>query len=615
MVLTNISGGVRTPQHPRGLLNLLLELDGAKATSLLASSEGSSPRLPSPFTGRLLKMNYDPVEVLDLVDSIWPSRLHGHPGRGKKPKDPLPTVCYLLSVCDPEYGTVFNLAEARRRLKAGEEYRRECGYVDDIPSRTVFGKVLGEMLSNWDRFQECLLSPEEMEIIRPRISNGHVRRDASSPLLDFLSAAGWREGLPPLYRDDGKAWKALRVVGKPRGKTSGSRDIPVKKGVQVPSADGGGVCQVSPKTFPRDWPAYNRAQAHEPQEVKALLGGFSDLINIAEAEFLGPQRRKGRPRFPLGHVVYAVVLKEYHRSPTRPVESLLKEAVELGYLRNVPMGPSPEVRGPGYAADSGVVRIPSYNGVGYFERSQWLTPLLLELVTLTARPLRGVEREFAVDGTGWSSRWYDRWLDHRLAEESDRQQWVKFHLVVGCNTNVVARAAISPGAHHDSPYFRALVIELAKHFDIELIVADMGYLSHANYEVGPLVGADVRILFKENTVPPIGDDSEWDRALRHYHEEREKFMKEYHRRSNAESGIRAVKATRSGKIRTRGFGAQVNEALALLVAYNLRVLAREVRMKGLSLDLRDLLTGSLVLDDCVRQVLEMRSPHRFGRAA
>ena len=223
-----------------------------------------------------------------------------------------------------------------------------------------------------------------------------------------------------------------------------------------------------------------------------------------------------------------------------------------------------------------------------------------------------MEREFAVDGTGWSSRWYDRWLEHRLAEESDRQQWVKFHLVVGCNTNVVARAAISPGAHHDSPYFRALVIELAKHFDIELIVADMGYLSHANYEVGPLVGADVRILFKENTVPPIGDDSEWDRALRHYHEEREKFMKEYHRRSNAESGIRAVKATRSGKIRTRGFGAQVNEALALLVAYNLRVLAREVRMKNLALDLR---RDRSDLGDCVRQVVGMRSPHLFKQVA
>ena len=612
MAITNISGSAYAPQPHGGLLNLLLELDEAKVTSLLASSEGSSPRLPSPFTGRLLRMNYDPVEVLELVDSIWPSRLYGHPGRGKKPKDPLPIVCYLLPFCDPEYGTVFNLAEARRRLKADEEYRCECGYVDGIPSRTVFGKILGEMVYNWDRFQECLLSPEEMEVIRPRFFHDGVRSDGFSRLLDFLPAAGWREGLPPLYRDDGKVSKALRVVGKPRGKTCASGAVPVDNDVQIPSVDGCGASQPSVKRFPRDWPAYNRAQAHEPEEVKALLGGFSDLINISEAEILGPQRRRGRPPFPLGHVFYAVVLKEYHRCPTRPVESLLREAVELGYLRNVPVCSSPELHGSGFAADSGVVRIPSYNGVGYFERSQWLTPLLLELVTLTARPLRGFEREFAVDGTGWSTRWYDRWLDHRLSEESDRQQWVKLHLVVGCNTNVVARAAISPGSHSDMPYFRPLVIETAKHFDMELIVADMGYLSRPNYEVGPRVGADVRILFKENTLLPVGDDSEWDRVLRHYYEAYEKFMDEYHRRSNAESGIGAVKATRSGKIRTKGFDAQVNEALALLVAYNLRVLVREVRMKDLSLDLR---MDRLVLEDCVRRVVEMRSPHLFSQAA
>ena len=120
------------------------------------------------------------------------------------------------------------------------------------------------------------------------------------------------------------------------------------------------------------------------------------------------------------------------------------------------------------------------------------------------------------------------------------------------------------------------------------------------------------ILFKENTLPPIGDDSEWDRVLRHYYEERERFMTEYHRRSNAESGIGAVKATRSGKIRTKGFDAQVNEALALVVAYNLRVLAREVRMKNLNLDLR---IDRVALKDCVRKMVGWRSPHLSQRAA
>ena len=282
------------------------------------------------------------------------------------------------------------------------------------------------------------------------------------------------------------------------------------------------------------------------------------------------------------------------------------------FLRNAPMGPSMEVNGSGDAGNLEHVRIPSDNGVGYFERSRWLTPLLLELVTLTARPLRGLEREFAVDGTGWSTRWYDRWLDHRLSEESDRQQWMKLHLVLGCNTNVVARAAVSLGRRNDSPYFRPLVIETAKHFDVEMVVADMGYTSHRNYEVGSRLGCEVRIPFKGNTRPPTGDGSEWDRNLQYFNANYEAFMSEYHIRSNVESANWAVKGTRSGKIRTKKFGAQVNEALALLVAYNLRVLAREVRMKNLNLDLR---IDRVALKDCVRKVVGWRSPHLSQRAA
>ena len=556
-------------------------------------------------------MHYDPVEVLDLVDEIWPSRVHGHPGRGRKPRDPLPIVCYLLPLCDPEYGTILDLSDARHRLESDRKYRYECGYVDGIPSLSVFRNVSVEMVNSWDRFQECLLSPEEVEALSAQLSSSRLGGDGFSPLLDCLPVMGWREGLPPIYLDDGKVWKALRIVGKPRGRTSGDRKAAPHKVIQIPIGDDCGASLSSVKKFPRNWPAYNRAQAYEPEEVKAILGGFSDMINAADAKFRGP-RGKGRPPYPLGHVFFAVVLRGYHRCPTRPIESLLREAVELGYLRNVPMWPSHEVHGFGDAADSGVVRIPSYNGVGYFERSQWLTPLLLELVTLTVRPLRGLERDFAVDGTGWSTRWYDRWLDHRLSEESDRQQWVKLHLVVGCKTNVVARAAISPGSHHDSPYFRPLVIETAKHFDVDMVVADMGYSSHTNYELGPQLGIQIRIPYKDNTLPPSGDGSEWDRNLQNFNQNYAAFMEEYHRRSNVESTNSAVKRTRPGKIRTKGFGAQVNEVLALLVAYNLRVLAREVRQNDLALDLR---TDMQALEDCVREVVGMRSPHLFSRAA
>ena len=80
-------------------------------------------------------------------------------------------------------------------------------------------------------------------------------------------------------------------------------------------------------------------------------------------------------------------------------------------------------------------------------------------------------------------------------------------------------------------------------------------------------------------------------------------MDEYHLPSNVESTNGSAKVTQPQKLRCKSFGAQVNEALAILVAYNLRVLAREVRMRRLELDLE---AEVLAFEDCIRKVVEMR---------
>ena len=152
----------------------------------------------------------------------------------------------------------------------------------------------------------------------------------------------------------------------------------------------------------------------------------------------------------------------------------MRRAGIQGYLRNVPAFPS----GGGFEACpvsvSGDVRIPRFNTALNHIRSEWLTPLLPELVTLVARPLRGVEHEFAAGGTSWSAQRREKRLDHRLAFELARLLWVKFHLVVGVKTNVIARAAVSPGENHDRPYFRGLMVKTAKRFDAHTVLADMG---------------------------------------------------------------------------------------------------------------------------------------------
>ena len=145
--------------------------------------------------------------------------------------------------------------------------------------------------------------------------------------------------------------------------------------------------------------------------------------------------------------------------------------------------------------------------------------------------------------------------------------------------------------------------ETAKNFDVARVTADLGYSSRRNNALGGELEFEVRIPFKSNTVSPVDDGSEWAENLFLFLDDPERFMSEYHLRSNVESTNGAVKVTHPQKLRCRSFEAQVNEVLAILMAYNIRVLAREVWMRNLTLDLESEVLASR---NCINGVVAMR---------
>lgn len=618
MAINNISGSASALQPRTGLFGLLGDLDQASVESYISVSEAhSDPLRPSPFTGLLLSLHFDPAEVLALVDQLWPERWTGHTGRGRRPTDPLPLVCFLLRFCDPEYGTVFNLAEAYRSLERDQEYRKLCGYKPGSPSDSVFRGVYNTMVANWPSFQACVASGDRIKALLARDGSDRLvpsgnsgEGGVSSALRETCWALGPKGILPPAYLDDGRFCEVSRPVGRPRGRAARLSVATDGSGGSDSGAGEDGCPAGSRKSEGRDWSAYNGAQTHEATEVKAILGRLSDLISAVAAPIQGPRRRGGQP-YPLGKVFFVCVEKVYSGLSSRRHEGALRMSAQQGFVRNAPLW-TPDGFDFGPVAGSTPTFIPQFNTVERYLRCKWLTPLLLESVTLTARPLREVEHVFAVDGTGWSTRWYDRWLDGKEAPESERQQWVKLHLVVGVKSNIIARAAISPGNHHDSPYYKGLITETAEHFDVQRVLADLGYSSWGNNGLGGELGFDVRIPFKSNTRPPADDGSEWSANLRLFLDDNERFMEEYHLRSNVESTNGAVKATHPQKLRCKSFDAQVNEALAILIAYNIRVIAREVWVRGLELDLE---AEVLAFEDCIRKVVEMRRCESVLQAA
>lgn len=634
MVSTSVSNGAPAPQHDRGLLAMLDGLDEASAKLFLTSAEeGSGRRLPSPITGLLLYRKFDPVAVVNLVNSLWPGRLRRKPGSsGPNLRDRLPLVCFLLPKCDPAYGPVFNVAAEYRRLKADKDYRRECGYVEGVPSESTFNDAARALRRNWERFQACILSEGDSR----KILSGLFREVGILPeefdlegsdFTEKLQELGWEGNLPPLYRSGERFSSASQVGGGPRG---ADEDTEVSAGAQ------GDAPKSSGKKSRRNWSEYNYAQTNEEPDVKALLGGFCQVISRIEDNLL-KIRGKGRPGWPLGHVLFAVVWKTYTGKSSRRLQPSLREAAERGYLGSVPLRVS--------SVGSGIDPTPSavmpgclkFNTVSEQMRSEFLTPLLLEMVSVTATPFRSVETVFAMDATGLSTRIYGRWLVEKpggdsedessdeLGEEppvqadtdaesevtdgneKERHDWMKLHALYGAKTMTIVRAAVSSSRGADNSFFEGLVSEGRRvGFNIQMLAVDKAYSDRHNYNLAELLGFRLLSPFKKNSRPP-SDDSAWSRALKYSLQFPEEFWRDYFVRNISEAGFSAMKRLFTAPLLSKSYTGLVNEALCRVIAYNLIALAREMRKGTVELNIP---AEAMALVGCIREVIEMQKQER-----
>ena len=622
MATHNITNGANAPQ-PRGVQsNFLADLDQPAAETFLSVSEKAASPRRSPFSGLRLSQKYDPTAVRELVNELWPARVMGHRGVGPNELDRLPVVMYLLPNCDPEYGNVFNLSEAFRILKEDQELRSQLGFSDPFPGYKVFNETHKIMVCNWKRFQKCAASSEVLESLRARGTFGESSQsEESSPFRGALEALGWRGKIPPLYREEPGGIRVIRSVGLPRGRAGRSNVESDGRGTEV-THSGEAQAKSPAWRYPRDWRGYNEAQTHESQDFKALLGGLSDLVNIIEilCKMLLGYDGHG---YSLGTVIFSVVYKAYFGVSGRRFEGPLKEAARQGYIRNAPgcaaLGGANQVWVPSPSNDP--IRIPHFNTVSNFLKSTEITPLLLELVTVTSRPLRSVENFFAVDGTAMKLQSHGRILDVRPTGERGseanaqpaRKGKVKLHLVVGVRSNTVARVAVSPWNESEISFFRGLMSETVRHFQVDTVAADMGYSSVDSHRLGDDLGFEVLIPRPSNTrVPPDNDGSAWARNFRYHQDHPDEFRARYGLRNDAESTNSALKRLLDEVLHTMEYDTQVNEALAKVLAYNVIVLAREVRMRDLALDLP---SEARFLEDCIGRMGKERRSHSSERAA
>jgi len=292
------------------------------------------------------------------------------------------------------------------------------------------------------------------------------------------------------------------------------------------------------KTYPQDWHAYNAAQTREKEMVAALLG---DLCTAIES----PPQKRGRPRIPLADAVFAATMKVYGTTSGRRAMTDMRA----------------------YEASGFVAKAPSYNSTFDYLENPVLTPILQNMIEESARPLRSIESEFAVDSSGFSTAVYRRWYDHKYGREQAEHVYVKAHVMVGVKTNVVTSVEVTPSSGSDYPVLPHLLKATAGNFNVAKLSADKAYSGRSNIEAIHTAGALPLIPFRSNAKAKM--PGLWREAFEFFRDHADDFYRQYHQRSNVETTFSMIKAKFGGFVRSKTPTAQVNEVLCKVLAHNL----------------------------------------------
>jgi len=308
-------------------------------------------------------------------------------------------------------------------------------------------------------------------------------------------------------------------------------------------------------TYPQNWRAYDMAQTKEK-------GMFLELLNDLCKGVANPTYKFGRPKMPLGDMVFASALKVYSTFSLRRFTSDMQTAKEKGYLD----------------------KVPHYSTVALYMENPDVTPVLMELIKASSLPLKEVEKDFAVDSSGFSTSQFGRWFDYRYGKDQVKRLWVKCHLMCGVRTNTITAVSMTHGFSGDSKEFPELVKTTAENFEIREVSGDKAYLSTNNLMAVKELGGTAYIPFKSNSSGRTHKSKIWKKMLHLFLYKQEEFMAHYHKRSNVETAFFMIKSKFGSHIRSKKDVAQINEVLLKVLCHNICVLIQEIHELGIEPD-------------------------------
>ena len=305
-------------------------------------------------------------------------------------------------------------------------------------------------------------------------------------------------------------------------------------------------------TYQQNWKAYNKAQTNEKLIFMKLLKDLCSNIEQPKYEF-------GHPSVSFQDMAFCMAYKVYSTLSARRFMSDLVIAKEMGLIDQVP----------------------HYNVLLKYFNSKEFSPIIQKLIQLSALPLREVEKDFAVDSSGFSTCRFTRWYDYKWGKDKKQRIWLKAHICSGVKTNIITALKITEGHDNDSPQLKGLVERTAENFNMREVSGDKAYSSKKNLAFIDEKGILPFIPFKKNVTGKRGGCAIWKKMYHYFTYKNEDFMQHYNKRSNVETTFHMIKAKFEERLRSKSQTSQVNELLLKILSHNICCVIQEVCELGI----------------------------------
>ena len=303
----------------------------------------------------------------------------------------------------------------------------------------------------------------------------------------------------------------------------------------------------------RDWSLYNLAQTQEKILAAKMLNDAVDSLELPYY-YCG----NGRPGMYMGDMIKACVMKVFNCFSSRRSIPDMQILNAVGCLHETP----------------------HFNTINKFLSDTNMTPHLERLYKILAKPLAGIEFNFAIDATGFGTQ-RKIWAEYRTKAKRILD-FKKLSIVTGTKTNIITSVKVSDGNIHDIVFFQELVRGTARNFKIREVYADKAYISRENCKLVKDLGGFPYIMPKCGQIRHTPEYVGWYEMIKLFEENEELFREHYSKRSNVESTFSAMKRKFLPYIRTKRKEAQKNELLCKVVCQNLSVLVNAIFELGVS---------------------------------